>query len=186
MDKFLKSEIGLFVSEADRLSSRSFYRHFVDEGDVCFSNDSTLENTPTLEQLESYLLHFRKFLQKNDRVCIHRIDGYIRQLKRGDDLFLREWSLIYNSFKNFGSASALTGRVVNRDSSIPDLTLLELFKVRTFGDLSHIDRKKNVLHRRLSSNSRLESMYRFEYYGFLFESGELIVEMASLCRTLVQ
>ncbi len=51
--------------------------------------------------------------------------------------------------------------------------------------LSHLDPKKQVLHRKLSSTGQLDGLYRFEYYDFLFESGDLISEMADLCVRLL-
>ena len=69
---------------------------------------------------------------------------------------------------------------------IPDLSLLDLFRARTFGDLSHLDSKKQLLHQKLSSTSQLDALYRFEYYTFLSEAGEVIAEMASLCARLQQ
>jgi hypothetical protein len=63
--------------------------------------------------------------------------------------------------------------------------LLDLFKARTFGDLSHLDPKKQALHQKLSSTGQLDGLYRFEYYTFLFEAGELIADMANLCVKLL-
>jgi hypothetical protein len=62
------NELKLFITEANRLTSKSFYQHFNSDEEIGFSDGSLPENTPTVEQLESYLLHFRKFIQKNDRV----------------------------------------------------------------------------------------------------------------------
>lgn len=92
---------------------------------------------------------------------------------------------MYKTFEELIEAEALTGRVITHVPDIPDLSLLDLFKARTFGDLSHLDPKKQLLHQKLSSTSQLDALYRFEYYAFLSEAGELISEMAGLCVRLL-
>jgi hypothetical protein len=186
MKYFPVEELSLFISEAERLASKSFYKHFKSGEEIGFSNDSSLDNAPSLEQLESYLLHFRKFIQKNDRVYIHLVNQYVCELARSQAAFLKEWSIIYSTFQEFMEAKALTGRVITDVPEIPAMSLLELFKARTFGDLSHLDPKKRALHQQLSSTAQLDALYRFEYYGFLFEAGELIVEMGGLCSSLLK
>lgn len=178
-------ELALFVDEAKRLTTRSFYQHFIAEEAICFSDDPSIENVPTVEQLESYLLHFRKFVQKNDRVCIHTVNQYFHELAADQDVLLGSWKGLYATFQEFSEAGALTGRIITHDASIPDLTLLDIFKIRTFGDLSHLDSRKQKLHQQLSVQ-QLEGIYRFEYYNFLFEAGEIIVDMANLCKELIQ
>jgi hypothetical protein len=178
-------ELNLFISEADRLASKSFYNHFKTGEEIGFSNDSSLDNGPTLEQLESYLLHFRKFVQRNDRVYIHLVNQYVCELAKGQTTFLQEWGIVYSTLQEFLEAKALTGRVITNVPEIPEMSLLDLFKARTFGDLSHLDPKKRALHQQLSSTPHLDALYRFEYYSFLFEAGELIVEMAGLCSILL-
>ncbi|QZZ20740.1 hypothetical protein J5X98_04680 [Leptothermofonsia sichuanensis E412] len=92
---------------------------------------------------------------------------------------------MYKTFEELIEAKALTGRVITHVPDIPDLSLLDLFKARTFGDLSHLDPKKQLLHQKLSSTSQLDALYRFEYYTFLSEAGEFIAEMADLCARLL-
>jgi hypothetical protein len=60
------NELKLFITEARRLTNKSFYQVLNSGEEIGFSDGSLPENTPTVEQLESYLLHFRKFIQKND------------------------------------------------------------------------------------------------------------------------
>ncbi|MBW4513991.1 MAG: hypothetical protein KME11_02045 [Timaviella obliquedivisa GSE-PSE-MK23-08B] len=185
MSQSATEEVQLFITEAKRLSAKSFYQHFKHDEELGFSDDSFPENTPTVEQLESYLLHFRKFVQKNDRVCIHSVNKYVHELAKEQSVFLNEWNTAYKSFQEFLEAKALTGRMITHVPEIPDLSLLDLFKARTFGDLSHLDPKKQALHQKLSSTHQLNGLYRFEYYDFLFEVGEFIVEMADLCVGLL-
>lgn len=179
------AELKLFIAEAERLSSRSFYQHFRTGEDICFSDGSVPENTPTVEQMESYLLHFRKFIQKNDRVSIYKVNQYVQELANGQDVFLKNWDKFYTTFQEFSEAKILTGRVITPVPALQEISLLDLFKARTFGDLSHIDPKKQTLHQKLSATKQLEGFYRFEYYSFLSEAGELIVEMAALCTDLI-
>lgn len=179
------TELRLFIAEAERLSSRSFYQDFITEEEIGFSKGSVSENIPNIEQLESYLLHFRKFMQKNDRVYIHRINQYVRELANGQDVFLENWNELYTTFQEFIEAKALTGRVLIHVPELQDISLLDLFKARTFGDLSHLDPKKQSLHQKLSATRQLEGFYKFEYYTFLFEAGELIMEMENLARDLI-
>jgi hypothetical protein len=179
------NELELFITEANRLTSKSFYQHFGSGEEIRFSDGSLPENTPTVEQLESYLLHFRKFVQKNDRVYFCLVNQYVNELANNQTNFLDEWNIVYKTFEELIEARALTGRVVTHVPDIPDLSLLDLFKARTFGDLSHLDPKKQLLHQKLSSTSQLDALYRFEYYTFLSEAGELIAEMADLCARLL-
>lgn len=183
MDKL--AELKLFIAEAERLSSRSFYQHFPTVENICFSHGSVPENIPTIEQMESYLLHFRKFIQKNDRVCIERVNQYVHELAYGQDVFLKNWDELYTTFQEFSEAKILTGRVITHVPALQEISLLNLFKARTFGDLSHLDPKKQTLHQKLSATKQLEGLYKFEYYSFLSEAGELIVEMADLCKDLI-
>lgn len=185
MNQPTAEELRLFIAEAKRLAARSFCQHFQSVEEIGFSDGSLPENVPTVEQLESYLLHFRKFIQKNDRVYIHRVNQYVHELARGQDIFLADWNELYTDFQEYLEAKALTGRVITHVSEIPDLSLLDLFKARTFGDLSHLDPRKQVLHQKLSSTKQLDGLYRFEYYTFLFEVGEIIAEMADFCSELL-
>ncbi len=98
---------------------------------------------------------------------------------------LDNWDDVYTTFQEFLNAKALTGKAISHVLSIPDLSLLDLFRARTFGDLSHLDPRKQALHQQLSATKQLDGLYRFEYYSFLFEAGELIVEMANLCTELL-
>jgi hypothetical protein len=179
------NELELFITEANRLTSKSFYQHFNSGEEIGFSDGSLPENTPTVEQLESYLLHFRKFMQKNDRVYFCLVNQYVNELAKNQTNFLNEWNMVYETFEEMLEAKALTGRVITHVPDIPDLSLLDLFKARTFGDLSHLDPRKQLLHQKLSSTSQLDGLYRFEYYTFLSEAGELIAEMADLCVRLL-
>jgi hypothetical protein len=178
-------ELKLFITEAERLVSKSFYQHFNSGEEIGFSDDSSAENIPTLEQLESYLLHFRKFIQKNDRVCIKVVNQYVCELAKDQTVFLKEWEALYIDFQDLLETKALTGKVITQVPEIPDLSLLDIFKTRTYGDLSHIDPKKQVLHHTLSKTGQLDALYRFEYYSFLFEVGEIIAEMAEHCSNLL-
>jgi hypothetical protein len=178
-------ELELFITEANRLTARSFYQHLHSGEEIGFSSESLPENTPTVEQLESYLLHFRKFIQKNDRVYFRLVNQYVNELAGNQTDFLNEWNTVYEAFEELMEAKALTGRVITHVPDIPDLSLLDLFKARTFGDLSHLDPKKQLLHQKLSSTNQLDALYRFEYYTLLADAGELIAEMADLCVTLL-
>ena len=179
------NELELFIIEANRLTSKSFYQHFNSGEEIGFSDGSLPENTPTIEQLESYLLHFHKFIQKNDRVYFCLVNQYVNELAKNQADFLDKWNIVYKTFEELIEAKALTCRVITHVPDIPDLSLLDLFKARTFGDLSHLDPKKQLLHQALSSTTQLEALYRFEYYTFLSEAGDLIAEMADLCARLL-
>src|SRR5689334_3144700 len=121
-------ELKLFITEAKRLVTKSFYQNFNSGEEIGFSDGSLHENTPTVEQLESYLLHFRKFIQKNDRICVHRVSQYVYALAKDQDI-LNEWNTVYTTFQDLLEAKALTSRVINHVPEIPDLTLLDIFKV---------------------------------------------------------
>jgi hypothetical protein len=179
------NELELFITEANRLTSKSFYQVLNSGEEIGFSDGSFPENTPTVEQLESYLLHFRKFIQKDDRVYFRLVNQYVNDLAIHQADFLDEWNMVYTTFEELIEAKALTGRVITHVPDIPDLSLLDLFRARTFGDLSHLDSKKQLLHQKLSSTSQLDALYRFEYYTFLSEAGEAIAEMANLCARLL-
>ncbi|MBD2090683.1 hypothetical protein H6F67_12545 [Microcoleus sp. FACHB-1515] len=152
------NELELFIIEANRLTSKSFYQHFNFGEEIGFSDRSLPESTPTVEQLESYLLHFRKFIQKNDRVYFYLVNQYVNKLAGNQSDFLNKWNIVYETFEELIEAKALTGRVITYVPDIPNLSLLDLFKARTFGDLSHLDPKKQLLHQKLSSTSQLEEV----------------------------
>ena len=70
-------ELKLFVEESQRLANKSFYKNFLNI-DVGFSPNSEFETSPNVEQLESYVLHFRKFLQPNDRIYVYKMNNLVR------------------------------------------------------------------------------------------------------------
>jgi hypothetical protein len=140
------NELELFITEANRLTSKSFYQVLNSGEEIGFSNRSFPENTPIVEQLESYILHFRKFIQKKDRVYFRLVNQYANDLAIHQTNFLDEWNMVYKAFEELIEAEALTGRVITHVPDIPDLSLLDLFRARTFGDLSHLDSKKQLLH----------------------------------------
>jgi hypothetical protein len=113
------------------------------------------------------------------------VSQYVNELAIHQADFLDEWNMVYKTFEELIEAKALTGRVITHVPDIPDLSLLDLFRARTFGDLSHLDSKKQLLHQKLSSTSQLDALYRFEYYTFLSETGEIVAEMADLCARLL-
>lgn len=95
------------------------------------------------------------------------MNHYVSELARKHIHLLDEWNFLYKTFDEFINAKALTGRVINHVPDIPDMKLIDLFNARTFGDLSHLDPKKQRLHQKLSSTTQLNGLYRFEYYNFL-------------------
>jgi hypothetical protein len=113
------------------------------------------------------------------------VNQYVNELAKNQIDFLNKWNIVYKAFEELIEAKALTGRVITHVPDISDPSLLDLFKARTFGDLSHLDSKNQLLHQKLSSTSQLDALYRFEYYTFLSEAGELIAEMAGLCARLL-
>lgn len=113
------------------------------------------------------------------------MNQYTQELARDQTVFFNEWNTVYTTFQELLETKALTGRVIIHALEIPDLSLLDLLKARTFGDLAHLDLKNQALHQKLSSTGQLDGLYRFEYYSFLFEAGELIAEMADLCTGLL-
>jgi hypothetical protein len=138
-----------------------------------------------VEQLEAYLLHFRRFIQKNDLVSIYKIDNYIRQVcGKQSDVFI-QWDQLYTVFEELLNSKALTGQIIEQIPDLPALSLLDLLRARTFGDLSHLDPGKQATHLKLSKTNALNGLYGFEYYSFLFEVGEIIVEIADLCTNLI-
>ena len=184
-------EFTLFVEEARRLTGKSFYQNFLNV-EVGFSPNSELDNSPNVEQLESYVLHFRKFLQLNDRVYVYRINNLVRAyVKKNEvsDFDLEHWSVVFNTLKHFLSAPSLIGRIKIdmelKNYSNLSFSLLDIFKIKTYGDLSHLDSEKRDIHTLLSSNKKIDALYRHEYYSVLSETGELILEMSELIETLV-
>lgn len=122
----------LFIVEANRLTSKSFYQVLNSGEEIGFSDGSFPENTPTVEQLESYLLHFRKFIQKNDRVYFRLVNQYVNNSAIHQADFLDEWNMVYKTFEELIESKALTGRVITHVPDIPDLSLLDLFTERNY------------------------------------------------------
>lgn len=182
----------LFIEEACRLTNKSFYKYFLNI-EVCFSPDEELDNSPDVEKLESYVLHLRKFLQPKDRVYVYRINNLVRTYTSRSEneignFDLEHWTTVFGTLKHLLNAPSLIGRV-NIDMGIENykdlsFSLLDIFKIKTYGYLSHLDPKKRETHLMLSSNKRIEALYRHEYYSLLSESGELILEMSELIKTL--
>jgi hypothetical protein len=152
---------------------------------VRISDGTVGENYPDEEQLESYVLHLRKFLQRNDRVCIYKVNEYIQKNFSSRKEIIEKWDEIFNEFNSFFNSQSLIGRVCIPGNEHDPLSLREIFQVRTYGDLSHLDRAKRKVHSELSANRTIEAFYRMGYIDFLFKAGELISEMAKLCDDLL-
>ena len=177
-------ELALFVSEANRLTSKSFYV-FYSNNEVGFSNGTVQENTADEEQVEAYVLHLRKFMQKNDRVSVSKVDNYVRTNFSNRRDIIKKWRQAFNEFNRLLNSKSLIGRgdiLGNEHSSV---LLKDIFQAKTYGDLSHLDKTKRKLHSELSANPTIEGFYRMGYHDLLFEAGELISEMAKLCSGLL-
>ncbi|MEM7759469.1 MAG: hypothetical protein AAF298_15285 [Cyanobacteria bacterium P01_A01_bin.40] len=186
-------EFELFVEEAYRLTNKSFCKNYLNI-DVGFSPNRELDTSPHIEQLESYVLHFRKFLQPNDRVYVYRINNLVRTYIKNSEneinnFNLEHWTIVFNTLKHLLNVQSLIGRfkIDMKLENYSDLSfsLLEIFKIKTYGDLSHLDRQKREIHLKLSSNKTIEALYRHEYYSLLSEGGELFLEMSELITTLI-
>jgi hypothetical protein len=94
-------------TEANRLTAKSFYQHFNSGEEIGFPDGSLPENTPTVEQLESYLLHSRKFIQKNDRLYFCLVNQYVNELALNQTDFLNDWNMVYETFEELIEAKAL-------------------------------------------------------------------------------
>lgn len=169
-----RGEIQLFICEVDRLLSRSFVAQFR-ERDVCFSESSDLDNSPTIEQLESFVLHFRKFWQSNDRVSIVCVRKHFDALKPSPAARM-EWEQLHTVFDEMKASNAIVKR---------SLSLGKLFEARTYGDLSHLGADKRLVHVELSATPQSEALYRFEFSTFLAETAELLEQMACLCKQVM-
>jgi hypothetical protein len=177
-------ELTLFVSEAERLTSKSFYA-FYSNNEVAYSDGTVQENTPDEERIESYVLHLRKFMQRNDRVSVSRVDNYVRTNFSHRKDIIPKWNQILNVFNSFLDSRSLVGRTCILGNEHSPVSLREVFEAKTYGDLSHLNKTRRQLHNELSANRTIEGIYRMEYDTLLFETGELISEMAKLCRVLL-
>lgn len=151
--------------------SRSFITCLLEQ-DVCFSDRASLDNSPSIEQLEAFVLHFRKFLQENDRVAIIRAREHFKALMPPKEI-MDEWLEIQSTFDGMKESKS----IVNHD-----LSLRDIFRARTYGDLSHLDIKQQTKHATLSATPQSEALYRFEYSMFLAETAELLEHMSRLCK----
>lgn len=177
-------ELALFVSEANRLTTKSFYV-FYSNNEVCYSDGTAEENTPDEEQIESYVLHLRKFMQRNDRVSVSRVDNYVRTNFSNRRDFIKKWKRVLSVFNSLLDSRSLVGLDCIPGNEHSPVSLREVFEAKTYGDLSHLNKTRRQLHNKLSANPAIEGVYRMEYDTLLFEAGELISEMAKLCERLL-
>src|SRR5437588_13061408 len=103
-------ELKLFISEADRLTSKSFYA-FYSNNEADFSNGTLPENVPEEEQIESYVLHLRKFMQGNDRVSITKVNNYVRTNFPNRRDPIKKWKQVFCEFNYVLNSKSLIGRV---------------------------------------------------------------------------
>ena len=177
-------ELALFVSEVHRLTSKSFYV-FYSNNEVSYSNGTVQDNVPDEEQVESYVLHLRKFMQRKDRVSVSKMHNYIRTNFSNRREIVRNWNRIFSEFNRLLNSRSLIGRVNIPGNEHSPVSLRDIFQAKTYGDLSHLGKAKRKLHNELSANPAIESLYRMDYGDLLFEAGELIAEMAKLCEELL-
>ena len=177
-------ELALFVFEANRLTSKSFYA-FYSNNEVSFSNGTVEESTPDVEQVEAYVLHLRKFMQRNDRVSISKVDQCVRTNFSNRIDIIKKWNQTFNEFNRLLNSKSLIGRVNIPGNEHSSVSLRDIFQAKTYGDLSHLDKTKRKLNSELSANPTNEGIYRMDYGDLLFEAGELISEMAKICEDLL-
>jgi hypothetical protein len=135
----INKELKLFVSESDRLLSKSFYKEF-ESNDICISNEQSLDTSPTEDQSEADVLHLRKFFQKSERVSFEKINKYLRNILNPKDPLMLEWNTYYTCLRKMMKSSSLTGRVnIEGLQSSPELDLEKIFKTKIYGDLFHLD-----------------------------------------------
>lgn len=184
LDNEIIEELALFVSEANRLTSKSFYA-FYSNNEVGFSNGTVQENTPDEEQIESYVLHLRKFMQKKDRVSVSKLDKCIRTNFSNRRDIIKKWKQAYSEFNSLLNAQSMIGWTCIPGNEHGPVSLRDIFEAKTYGDLSHLNKAERKLHSELSANPTIEGLYRMDYGDLLFEAGELISEMAKLCEVLL-
>jgi hypothetical protein len=177
-------ELALFVSEADRLTSKSFYV-FCSNNEVGFSDGTVEENTPTDEQVESYVLHLRKFMQRKDRVSVYKVDKYVCANFSNRRDIIKEWKRTFSDFNSLLNSQSMIDRACIPGNKHVSVSIGEIFQAKTYGDLSHLDKTKRELHSELSANPTIEALYRMDYGDLLFEAGELISKMAKICEELL-
>jgi hypothetical protein len=177
-------ELELFAFEVNRLTSKSFYA-FYSNNEVGFSDGTVQENTPDEEQVESYVLHIRKFMQRNDRVSVSKVDKYVCTNFSNRRDIIKKWKQIYSEFNRLLNSQSLVGRVCIPGNEHSPISMKEIFQAKTYGDLSHLDKTKRKLHSELSAKPTIEGLYRMSYLDLVFEAGELLSEMAKLCNGLL-
>ncbi len=185
MENKVREELVLFINEAQRLTLKSFYEFYRNNG-IRVSDGSVPENIPSTEQVEAYVLHFRKFIQKNDRVSVDKINGYITDYLSHDADKMKIWNEIYGTFKSIFNSPSLIGRVNLPGNEHEEISIDDLIQAKLYGDLSHLDKNKRVLHEELIVNKTLEGLYKLEFITFLFEAGELILIMSNFCNELLE
>lgn len=185
MENKVKEELILFINEAQRLTLKSFYQYYRNNG-ICVSDGSVPENTPNIEQIEAYVLHFRKFIQKNERVSVDKINGYVTDYLFHDKVKMNRWNEIYETFKNIFDSPSLIGRVNLPGNEHEEVSIGDLIQANLYGDLSHLNKNKRILHEELLANKILCGLYQFEFITILFEAGELISMMSDFCNELLK
>jgi len=96
---------------------------------------------------------------------------------------MHQWEGCYQIFKDFLSSESLVGKVGVPNNTFDRTSLIDLFKIRTMGDLSHLDHSKRKKH--LLFFEKIEALYRFEYLNFLHECAEILGVMRVTCAQIL-
>lgn len=181
MEKNFKEQIQLFIDEAKRLKSKSFYE-FCINNEVIVSDGTISEVMPDEEQLEAYVLHFRKFIQNNDSICVSKIANLVNKYLYENKKDTSHWNKLYDTYKNMFKSKSLLNNFVQGI----EVSVTESIDSKIYGDLAHLNKEKRELYNKLTDSNLKNGLFRLELYDILFDAGEIIVQMAEYCEELMQ
>lgn len=173
----IKEQIKIFIREARRLESKSYYQ-FVQLNEICVSNLKKLENVPSDEQVEAYVLHLRKFIQNNDLVSIERIGKIVGKYLYENEIPTNDWNRLLNTYKQMIKSISLIDRYLINEEK---LNCFDSISAKIYGDLAHINKDKMELYELICKNTSTHKLHDLEFYNFLSDTGEIIIDMAKFC-----
>ena len=134
-----------------------------------------LENLPSEEQVEAYVLHLRKFIQRNDLVNIENIGKSVRKYLYQNKIDTEQWNILISRYKQMIKSQSLLNKYI---INIQNLTYYDSVSAKIYGDLAHLTEEKRELYNKICKMDLTHKLHDLEFYDFLTDTGEIIIEMS--------
>lgn len=172
----------LFSEKARKLLNSSFVKSYQENSGVDFSwkqgqAAKVTQRGPNQEQTDAFVLTFRFFIQKNERISFFSMEKAFEAEVIPDDLR-----------KKFYDAKEHLNTYLDSNTmfKIGDfITRRKLLDVFIYGELSHTNEEKRKIYNDWMSNQLMGPLMRNEFASILFEVLNVISFTGGVCEEVI-